>query len=1654
MPTHKERLFTDFDPNKSDSNDEDFEDNPSSPPRRHRSRTKATKFSSKQPKRVRRSYRDSDGDIVEDDESDLSEKSYESNSSHETEVAERNPRTGRPVRSAIKNKQVKYEEKSEEDIEEIEDGSPEPPKLIVRLRVPPKALEISTGRTTRRSTRAASKSLQSSQPSRRSARLSEDRELPLQSLQYPNLRRSSRATRSKSPQQYHQYPRRDSRATRSKTPQSNSPQRPNVGRKGPRPSTIMEASQENSGPSFEANEHEDQEAQHGAASPTSEIQYEGQKGKTATPPAAPADENPELEEEVVKESEHGSPDEDSDEGPIAHTRTQTAKVDHSTRRRGVSERELMSLQGSFDRPNDRKRKSAESSDFEPGDDDDKQDDELSDSDQPPNKRQKTSSDESIGQRSSRRSRAKSSQQSRRRNDSDDEIDQDELADEAAALAKENKRSRRERLRQRPEAKIVYDHAPRLRNRVSKVDYKIANLQDIVQQDELAEEAADAVMATPSRNRGGRKTAGGWRPLFSVQGPFGGIGGRPPLLGGPSRAEPLGEFDSDSSDDDVGGGQAAPSGMAGAIGKTPDGRGLLVPTKDNAQKGFGGGPADFGKINPRKQLADTDPLSVNQDITFDSVGGLEDHINQLKEMVTLPLTYPEIFRKFKTTPPRGVLFHGPPGTGKTLLARALANAVSANGGKKVTFYMRKGADALSKWVGEAERQLRMLFEEARKNQPSIIFFDEIDGIAPVRSSRSEQIHASIVATLLALMDGMDDRGQVVVIGATNRPDSVDPALRRPGRFDREFYFPLPNADARRAIIDIHTKDWSPPLDDNFKNQLAHVTKGYGGADLRALCTEAAVNAVQGTFPQIYQSSKKLVIDVDKIKVSAKDFMISLDKIVPSSERSTSVGAAPLSKTKEPLLRQQLMDIVRVIDEVIPPKKKLTALEEAQYDDRDDNFGFERENLRRDFENGRVFRPRLLIRGSVGMGQQDIGAALLHKFEGMHVQSFDLPNLLGEAGSSPEATLVQLFKEVRRHKPSVIYIPNVDVWYSTVSREVITTFTGLLRTMPATDPVLVLGTMEQLSHDDKPDPEMVRNLFGFSLKNQFELKRPDVSARKEYFGNVVTYIRKSPKEFPDTNRKKRKFEELAEAEEPAAPPIPAPSKDELKALKKRDRHVLNLLKIAIQPIMEQLKQKYRKFRNSVIDDSQIRYLYEEENPEILTTDVPDEMRLTGDRPFELAYDRNGEKGLLEVATKKFYYNLNLAGIEERLSNGYYKRPRDFLDDIHKLARDAKNLGDVERVLKANEILTNVEVDISKLEYADPELWAACEQVYQREQERLKKLQEKARAAGANGQEVAEVRANVPPAHGPSQPETESTGPIVLGEHVPGQQRLPVTPTRRIGPSPLSNGVTVEDRQRESNGTGGGTDETRGEDSQEQDSSIMEQHRDKRLRLDEHSGPDIQGTQGTQGSQGFNRSQRSGHTQMVAGTHPGDYQNSASTTTSGQKTSDRSHRSSAPFTNTQSTNGVGSGAHPDFASGPAQSGGSEIPDTQEAFASSQPTGSQPSQSSQTHFATPSIPQSRPQTAISSLLNNSESQEQPSPKLILDEDQLITLHDELSRRSSGLSVEQLEQVNSAIMQAIWNIRGEWNRNIVLQSAMVAFNDTIKDIEEMQRVFDPSQPE
>ena len=248
------------------------------------------------------------------------------------------------------------------------------------------------------------------------------------------------------------------------------------------------------------------------------------------------------------------------------------------------------------------------------------------------------------------------------------------------------------------------------------------------------------------------------------------------------------------------------------------------------------------------LADVQPMEMDSGVSFDSVGGLKEYVNSLKEMVMFPLLYPELFEQFKIIPPRGVLFYGPPGTGKTLLARALANECSTET-KKVAFFMRKGADCLSKWIGESERQLRLLFDQAYQMRPSIIFFDEIDGLAPVRSSRQDQIHSSIVSTLLALMDGLDNRGEIVIIGATNRIENIDPALRRPGRFDRELRFSLPCKPTRKEILKLHTKSWDPPLSEPLMNVLAARTLGYCGADLKGLTAEAALNALRRLYPQV-------------------------------------------------------------------------------------------------------------------------------------------------------------------------------------------------------------------------------------------------------------------------------------------------------------------------------------------------------------------------------------------------------------------------------------------------------------------------------------------------------------------------------------------------------------------------------------------------------------------------------------------------------------------------------------------------------------------------------------------------------------------------------------------------------------------------------------
>lgn len=198
---------------------------------------------------------------------------------------------------------------------------------------------------------------------------------------------------------------------------------------------------------------------------------------------------------------------------------------------------------------------------------------------------------------------------------------------------------------------------------------------------------------------------------------------------------------------------------------------------------------------------------------------------------------------------------------------------------------------------------------------------------MRSAKAEQTHTSVVSTLLALMDGLDSRGQVIVLGATNRIDAIDPALRRPGRFDREFYFPLPNEEARSTIIDIATSDWKPPIAADFRKKLAQVSKGYSGADLKALCTEAALNSIRRTYPQIYNSSERLLVSPEDVHVQQHDFLDSAKSLVPSSHRSAEAVAAPLTESLSVLLREQFDQVKEKVFKIISQKAKTLSIDEG-------------------------------------------------------------------------------------------------------------------------------------------------------------------------------------------------------------------------------------------------------------------------------------------------------------------------------------------------------------------------------------------------------------------------------------------------------------------------------------------------------------------------------------------------------------------------------------------------------------------------------------------------------------------------------------------------------------------------------------------------------
>ncbi|XP_063479970.1 ATPase family AAA domain-containing protein 2B isoform X8 [Symphalangus syndactylus] len=534
-----------------------------------------------------------------------------------------------------------------------------------------------------------------------------------------------------------------------------------------------------------------------------------------------------------------------------------------------------------------------------------------------------------------------------------------------------------------------------------------------------------------------------------------------------------------------------------------------------------------RVKVGASLADVDPMNIDKSVRFDSIGGLSHHIHALKEMVVFPLLYPEIFEKFKIQPPRGCLFYGPPGTGKTLVARALANECS-QGDKKVAFFMRKGADCLSKWVGESERQLRLLFDQAYLMRPSIIFFDEIDGLAPVRSSRQDQIHSSIVSTLLALMDGLDNRGEIVVIGATNRLDSIDPALRRPGRFDREFLFNLPDQKARKHILQIHTRDWNPKLSDAFLGELAEKCVGYCGADIKALCTEAALIALRRRYPQIYASSHKLQLDVSSIVLSAQDFYHAMQNIVPASQRAVMSSGHALSPIIRPLLERSFNNILAVLQKVFPHAEisqsdKKEDIETLILEDSED------ENALSIFETSchsgspkkqsssaaihkpylhftmspyhqpTSYRPRLLLSGERGSGQTShLAPALLHTLERFSVHRLDLPALYSVSAKTPEESCAQIFREARRTVPSIVYMPHIGDWWEAVSETVRATFLTLLQDIPSFSPIFLLSTSETMYSEL---PEEVKCIFRIQYEEVLYIQRPIEEDRRKFFQELI-------------------------------------------------------------------------------------------------------------------------------------------------------------------------------------------------------------------------------------------------------------------------------------------------------------------------------------------------------------------------------------------------------------------------------------------------------------------------------------------------------------------------------------------------------------------------
>ena len=380
------------------------------------------------------------------------------------------------------------------------------------------------------------------------------------------------------------------------------------------------------------------------------------------------------------------------------------------------------------------------------------------------------------------------------------------------------------------------------------------------------------------------------------------------------------------------------------------------------------------------------------ITYDDLGGLRNEVQKIREMVELPMRHPELFEKLGVEAPKGVLLYGPPGTGKTLLAKAVAGETNSH------FTSLSGPEIIGKFYGESEERLRDIFKQAEENAPSIIFIDEIDSIAPKREEVTGEVEKRIVSQLLTLMDGMKSRGKVVVIAATNRPDSIDPALRRPGRFDREIEIGIPDQQGRREILNIHTRGM--PIEEKVNlDQIARVTHGFVGADLEVLAKEAAMRSLRKILPDLDLEAEKIPAEIlQKIIITDNDFKDALKDVRPSALREVLVQVPDVTWEDVGGLESLKEELYEAVEWPLKHKEA--------------------------FEYTDVATPKgILLYGPPGTGKTLIAKAVAHTSESNFI-SIKGPELLSKWVGESEKGVREIFRKARQAAPCIIFLDELD------------------------------------------------------------------------------------------------------------------------------------------------------------------------------------------------------------------------------------------------------------------------------------------------------------------------------------------------------------------------------------------------------------------------------------------------------------------------------------------------------------------------------------------------------------------------------------------------------------------------------------------------------